>query len=155
MGCVYMATNMVNGKKYIGKTMKSLSSRKGAHISASLHGSQVLFHKAIRKYGVRSFDWNKVYHSKNEQELFHKEIEYIKLHKTKCPKGYNLTDGGEGATGYICSPEQRKRMSENRKGFKHTAEAKAKMGIAVKGRKLSEEHKKKVGLASKGRKWTD
>lgn len=52
LGIVYMATNILNGKKYIGQTVKTLSGRKHEHIKHALIGRYTMpFHGSIRKYG--------------------------------------------------------------------------------------------------------
>ena len=104
-----------------------------------------------------------------EPEAFEYEIALISLlgrkdRGTGCLR--NFTDGGEGASGYVASPETRARMSAANKGRKHSAETRAKISAANsnpspeirakqsaanKGRKLSPEHRAKVGAASKGR----
>ena len=55
---IYMVTNKINGKAYIGKTIGSLKKRKQKHISCSLHNSDNYhFHNAIKKHGPESFEW--------------------------------------------------------------------------------------------------
>lgn len=49
-GFIYMTTNMINGKKYIGKR---LYDKRG--IWKEYLGSGVLLKRAIRKYGRQSF----------------------------------------------------------------------------------------------------
>ena len=73
----------------------------------------------------------------------------------------NKTDGGDGASGTIVSPETRRKRSERMKGVKRpqwiydkiaasnrgkkaSAETRAKLSAAGKNRKCSEEHKRKV-----------
>jgi len=84
----------------------------------------------------------------------------------------NKTDGGDGASGYIVSPEERKRRSERMKGVtrprwiydkiatsntgkKASAETRAKQSVAKKGKTCTEEHKRKVSEAKKGFKHTE
>ena len=57
MGLVYVATNINNNKRYIGKTTYSLELRINRHILDTNKGSQLAFHKAIRKHGVDAFTW--------------------------------------------------------------------------------------------------
>jgi hypothetical protein len=54
-GRIYQITNKINNKKYIGKTIKSLSTRFYNHCYASKNGSTTYFHKALRKYGKNNF----------------------------------------------------------------------------------------------------
>lgn len=66
----------------------------------------------------------------------------------------NLTEGGEGASGYKQSEETRLKKSVSLKGKtlgrKHKTETLAKMREARKGRKLSEEHRKHLGESHAG-----
>ena len=76
----------------------------------------------------------------------------------------NKSDGGDGSSGYIVSPEERKRRSERMKGVtrprwicdkiaasntgkKASAETRAKISAIHKGKKCTEEHKRKVSEA--------
>ena len=49
-----------------------------------------------------------------------KEREYIAYFQSSNSKyGYNLTEGGDGISGYAHTEENKKKFSENRKGEKH------------------------------------
>lgn len=84
----------------------------------------------------------------------------------------NKSDGGDGSSGRIASPEERKKRSEMMKGVKRpqwiydkiaasnrgkkaSAETREKQSAARKGRKCTEEHKRKVSEAKKGFKHTE
>lgn len=54
-GIVYKATNLINGRVYIGLTTTTLERRWAVHCCEVRRGSKYLFHKAIRKYGEDSF----------------------------------------------------------------------------------------------------
>lgn len=56
---VYMATNMRNGKRYVGMSSRGLSHRSVRHINLAISGSSSCsrFYDAIRKYGSDSFEW--------------------------------------------------------------------------------------------------
>jgi len=43
---IYEATNVTNGKVYVGLTTTSLKQRKGSHIRSAKAGSVTYFHKA-------------------------------------------------------------------------------------------------------------
>ena len=68
----------------------------------------------------------------------------------------NLTDGGEGVSGYTHSEEAKRKLSVILKGHKFNVgripslEARKKMSIAGKGRKRSEETKTKMSDSKKG-----
>lgn len=95
---IYKVTNIINGKIYIGQSINSLSLRKTTHKHSALkNNSQSYFHKAIRKYGWDSFEWEVIDDCNTKQELDIKEIEYITLFESHIStgKGYNLTKGGD------------------------------------------------------------
>ena len=79
----------------------------------------------------------------------------------------NMTNGGEGASGWVPSEENkknisdakknpseetRKKMSDVQKGKILTEETRRKISVANKDKILSEEHKKKISDAQKGNK---
>ena len=157
-----MATNMVNGKQYVGQTVGSLERRKGGHISKTLNNRDVChFHNAIRKYNIDNFDWEILHDDIFDIKILNQlEIFYIGFYDT-FDSGYNLTLGGEGSVGYKPSDETRKKLSIVRigkdspmYGKKHSAEAKRKMSEAQKGRKCTDETKRKISEAHKGRKFS-
>ena len=157
---IYMATNRVNGKEYIGQTVGSLVKRKSQHMTATMsHIDNSYFHKAIRKYGIDNFKW-KIIHKCNDADFLNRlEIFYIGYYDTFIGNGYNLTLGGGGRFGYKISDETRKKLSIARigkdspmYGKKHSAETKRKMSEAQKGKKQSAETRRKISKAGKGRK---
>lgn len=69
----------------------------------------------------------------------------------------NLSDGGDGASGVIYSPERRKQISEASKGRTHAEETKRKIGANQKGannhmwrKNVSQETRDKISQANKG-----
>lgn len=93
---VYMATNIKNGKKYVGKTRFSLEKRKKQHERNAKYGRSGHFYNAIRKYGENSFMWNILESDVESSELLNElEFHYIKQYNTYY-YGYNLTLGGDG-----------------------------------------------------------
>ena len=67
----------------------------------------------------------------------------------------NMTDGGEGCLGLICSEETRQKMSEGNKGKTVSEEVKQKISEALKGNTLSEETRQKLSEALKGRTFSE
>lgn len=163
---VYMATNKVNGKMYIGQTVGNLGVRKRNHINDALNKSNTMyFGKAIRKYNQDNFDWEVLDSARNIDELNELEIFFIKLFKT-FGEGYNLNAGGKNA---LHSEETKRKMSEAQKGEKcymygkkgknsvnwgrcASVEVRKHMSEAQKGIKCSEESKQKISKTLKGRK---
>ena len=96
-GCVYLATNKVNSKKYVGCTKISLKKRWEKHLNAAKNGSLLIFHRAIRKYGRDSFlvEILETVHG-SRADLMAAEVHHVKEQGSKVPNGYNFTDGGDG-----------------------------------------------------------
>jgi hypothetical protein len=96
----------------------------------------------------------KVKEGLNEKEAFNLEILLISLigrsNKILGPLS-NLTDGGDGISGWLASKETRRKMSNYHKGKHHLEETKKKIRDSNKGKKLSEETKEKIGKAQKGK----
>jgi group I intron endonuclease len=136
MGCIYLVTNRINGKKYVGKTKNNFMVRKREHEKNAEKGSRLLFHRALRKYGFGMFSWSVLDHrefmvvEKDKIWMDRWEKHYIKKLNTMVPNGYNLTAGGEGGATFT--------------GKNHTAKTKAKIGASHRGKKLSIEHIAKV-----------
>lgn len=131
---VYKATNKINGKAYIGYT-SNLRRRKNDHKhSAAINKyPNVLFHKAIRKYGWDQFDWEILFESSDKSLVYDKmEPHFISKFDT-INTGYNMCYGGQG-------------NSEPR-----TEEQKAHLSSVLKGRKKPKGHGDKVSKALKGR----
>lgn len=117
-GVIYKVTNLINGKCYIGQTIRSFSRRKSSHLNSALRKSdKMIFHSAIRKYGVENFKWEILEECRTKDSLNRREREYIKELKTHVPLGYNLNNGGNSVEGLGQSTYQKeqtsKRMKEN------------------------------------------
>ena len=123
MGCIYKITNTVNGKAYIGKTTCNIKNRIRAHLGGY---SQGLIMKAIKKYGKENFTWEILHDGILDIFLNNYEKEAIKEHNTKAPNGYNITDGGEGLSGWKHTEETKQKISEARKGWNPTEETRKK-----------------------------
>ena len=88
MGYIYKTTNLINQKKYIGKTNGN---------SDSYLGSGVLIKQAIQKYGAENFKKEILFESDSEEELREKEKYYIeKEMAVERSDYYNMHEGGQG-----------------------------------------------------------
>ena len=134
--CVYLYTNKINGKKYVGQT-NDLNRRHKEHISISKsetrRNSNVPFHLALRKYGEESFTVEILIENLESQELLnYYETLYIKELNTLANNGhgYNVSSGGSNGNPYAGKTEEEmmkisKKKSESRKGMVFTEEHKA------------------------------
>lgn len=92
---VYCITNIVNGKKYIGMTGRSLDERWDSHCSSARNGSPFRFHSAIRKYGESSFVREILFNDLSIEESRTIEEQTIEEFNTMV-YGYNSKPGGCG-----------------------------------------------------------
>lgn len=97
-GYIYLITNKINGKGYIGQTSKDIIKRWKQHLSHSKYEDTHLYN-AMRKYGIDNFsicelDKVKCNTTQELNDLLNKlEIKYISSYDTY-KNGYNLTIGG-------------------------------------------------------------
>lgn len=91
---IYLITNTINGKQYIGKS-QNIGKRWQYHINAA-RSSKIktpLLCEDLRKYGAICFEF-KIISECCIQNLNELEIFYIAEYKTQSPFGYNITKGG-------------------------------------------------------------
>lgn len=104
-GYIYKVTNQVNGRMYIGQTMRSIDVRWKQHVKDSMaEKDDYYFHRAIRKYKKENFAIELVETislktlSELKSDLNRMERYYINVFDTHNPNGYNGTLGGEGSS---------------------------------------------------------
>ncbi len=107
MKTLYVVTNLVNGKKYVGITC-DFERRWQQHRSGN--GSKLIY-LAINKYGIDNIEFDSLVEGPDEW-VENLEIRMIASLNTQVPNGYNLMEGGSGYTGVKHSEESRKKMSE-------------------------------------------
>lgn len=100
-GKIYKITNKLNGKIYIGQTLKSLEERFQKHCwkttEKDKYHMNMAIKKAIRKYGKENFTIELI-EEVNQELLDVREIYWISFYDSY-NKGYNCTLGGQnGAT---------------------------------------------------------
>lgn len=149
---IYMIKNIVNEKKYVGKSCDikrrwsdhKYKLNKGIHVNSHLQS-------AWNKYGEESFEFV-IIEECNEDELNDKEIYWIKEMDTY-HSGYNQTEGGEG---YLLSEEIKTKISTAMKELWLSEEYKNKMIESHSGanhpnygKHLSEETKAKISMFAK------
>lgn len=144
---VYAHINKSNGKRYIGITSRSPEERWGKNGNQYTKSRNLCFYNAIQKYGWDGFEHIILYSGLSEKEAKEKEIELIaKYHSCvfdEKKQGYNMTFGGEGATGYKATEDSKKIRSINSTGEKnpfygkhHSNEQKEEWSKQRKGKSL-------------------
>jgi len=114
-GHVYVATNRVNGKQYVGLTTTSLERRKWFHRQTAESGGGTSLHAAIRRFGWEAFDWKILHSARSPHELAQQERHWIKSLGTRYPDGYNHTAGGELPDYLTERPQKRRTMLQSLK----------------------------------------
>jgi len=149
-----MITNKINGKRYIGQTVRSLSSRWSSHKSG--RSRCLAIKSAIDKYGAENFTVESIFNAESLEELNKKEEEFINNFNTLAPNGYNLKTGGSAPK---FSEESKEKMSASRKKYKQSEETIKKQAAARSGsrnvnfgKKFSAEHRRKLSISHLGNK---
>jgi group I intron endonuclease len=143
---LYVATNLVNGKMYVGVTTGDVQKRWRRHryLARSKENAFPLHH-AIRKYRECDFVAEMLFAYPSLSEAHDAEKSLIAaLDLTR--QGYNATFGGEGV---IPSEETRKKMSKAARA--RNPEAYERAAAKNRGRKFSEEHRAKLSAAARSR----
>jgi group I intron endonuclease len=105
---IYLATNEINGKQYVGQTIHTLTYRWSQHRHAAFkQNSQNVLAKALRKHGVDTWTVKVIDTATSREELDKKEIDYIVKLNTHYLQGdgYNMSFGGDSNRGIKQSPE--------------------------------------------------
>ena len=94
MAYIYMITNDINGKIYIGKTEFSIEKRFKEHCADALRerNEKRPLYSAMRKYGIEHFHIELIEETDNPEE---REVYWIEQ-KRSFKNGYNATLGGDG-----------------------------------------------------------
>lgn len=139
MFTVYLIENQINNKRYVGITSHSMQQRLTRHHRCAQHHSpRYLLHRAMKKYGTDAFTCTAVLTVSTAVEAKQQEIRLIAELQTFYldypAKGYNMTRGGDGLTGY-----------------KHTEDTRRKMRLTNSGRTITAEHRAKIANSKRGK----
>lgn len=98
MGHIYCITNLINNKRYVGKTLSSIEERWREHCQDSQKErcEKRPLYSAFKKYGIENFKIEKLEYVEDDNLLSDKEVYWIKELETFGSKGYNATKGGDG-----------------------------------------------------------
>lgn len=143
-GCIYLITNTVNGKVYVGQTTKTLSQRWEGHKRAARGTrSQMLLHKALQKHGTEVFRIECLEHCPCRESLNAAEAKWIGTYNSNDLKiGYNCTTGGDAA--FTFTPEVRAKISGSQK--KRLRDPSVRANLSQRRRRYMEEHPEARGV---------
>lgn len=144
---VYITTNLINGKQYIGEHSTD-------NINDNYLGSGNILKSSIKKYGKTNFNRQILEYFDNKDDAFNLQEKYINEYNTCKPNGYNISPkGGHGVRGCFSEKSIEKMRKANKgqipwsKGRKnlwnHTEETKERMKKIHTGKKMSDESKEK------------
>lgn len=152
---IYKATNLINGKAYVGQTTRSLKARMQEH---QRHRT-THFDRALAKYGIENFKITIIDTAITVEELNEKEQFWVRFFRTFGENGYNMCEGGGNTIGYHHTPETKQVMREKKKnmyygnanpfyGKHHNEETRKRWSQIRKGRKLTAEWKQHLSETS-------
>lgn len=159
-GYIYVVTNLITQKMYVGKHKYSKP-----ELDPKYFASGKIINESLSTYGKESFSQKLIDVADSLEELNRKEIFWIKELNTRCPNGYNLTDGGDGAPNLTAesrkklaywqgkkqSEETKQKRIESLKQVEHNPEWVAKISKSLRGKKPSEAARINSGKATKER----
>jgi group I intron endonuclease len=146
---VYLITNVIDGKRYVGQTTTSLKTRWWYH--QRLKSCRYL-HSAIKKHGAENFTIEVICEPPTIELMNELEAEYIRRYHTQVPNGYNLTEGGRVPRHNVVT---REKMRLSHLGLKESEETKHKKSVALLGRVFSPEHLIKLSESGARRKQSE
>lgn len=107
-GFIYITTNHINGKKYIGQRIYSRTGWK------TYLGSGIVLNRAIKKYGKENFSKEIIEECDSKEHLDEREIYWISYYNAiKSRNFYNIASGGDG--GNTTSGFDAKRLAQLKK----------------------------------------
>ena len=142
---IYQTTNLINGKKYIGRDAWNRPNYLG--------GGRAL-KNAIKKYGKENFKKEILEYCNSKEELLDREAYWLKFYNVvEDPNFYNMTLSSKGwekgmsrpeLIGRKHSEETRLKLRDSHKGKKQTKQTIEKRVSKLIGKKRNEEQKQNL-----------
>ena len=148
---IYLITNNINGKLYVGQAV-NFSKRQSRHrrsVNVDSSSKRPLV-SAFKKYGFENFTFS-ILESPAIQDLTEREQFWMdKLNVCNRAVGYNAAPAAGSPYGFKHSQETRNKVSKAGIGRVLSDETKKRMSIARMGIVVSEETRRKISAAKKG-----
>jgi len=155
---VYLTTNLITGKQYIGDRTCYCKPEKDPYIGSG----KPAFERAKKKYGKLNFKKQIIEFFLTRQEAFDAQEKYIKQYNTIIPNGYNISPTGGSGKGGKLSESSKNKIKLKLLGIKHSDErrkniSKSHIGQISywKGKKLPKTVCKKISDSHKGKKQSE
>jgi len=116
-GVIYLVTNTVNGKQYVGLTRRTVAARWAQHVTTAKN-PRSYFHRAIAKYGASAFRVSEYASAVCIDTLADLERDVI----LQVAPAYNQTNGGEITIGRKYDDATKERIRQSNVGKKRSKE---------------------------------
>ena len=117
---IYKITNKINGKVYIGQTIRPVEYRFNRHINDAMHNIlNTHFARAIRKYGPDQWQFEVIDNAETQKELNQKEQYWIRYYNS-VEEGYNETDAITKCGGNTYQSKTEQEMEEIKEKIRQT-----------------------------------
>ena len=155
-GYVYLTTNLINGRQYIGQKKSK------EFLGNTYLGSGKYLKNAILKYGREAFIVELLEECNSYDELNQAEIDWIEWYNAvESENFYNLSKGGK-APSYKASDSTKQKMRDSHLGKRvgevnssKRPEVRVKMSKSHMGKALSMAHRKHISDSKRGKSFTD
>ena len=137
-GFIYITTNNINGKKYIGQKVYSNNWK-------NYLGSGIHLKRAIKKYGKKNFTREIIDEAEDKKQLDEKEKYWISYYNAvNSDKFYNIAEGGDGGNTRLGYTEEEFSLSEQKRICKVKESTSKRYGENSSMHKLKEEDVKGI-----------
>ena len=136
---------------YVGITSRTIRQRWNEHVSNARRRATVsLLDSAIGKHGAEAFTVEVVCEAQSWADVCAAEAALIRQLDTLHPRGYNMSEGGEGPHGVTRSPESVERSAAKHRGRPCHPNTRAASASFHRGLKRSPEHRARIAAAKNG-----
>ena len=159
-GFIYLITNNINDKQYIGQTNRTIDFRFQQHQYRSTKAKYTQpIYSAFKKYGIESFSVREIckLEGKTKEQLSEllnsQEILFIDKYNSKVPNGYNVLDGGNVNPTYLTAIPVYQFDIDGNLIYKHESISECIRTVGLKGETSLRKHIKELTLY-KGYYWS-